>query len=135
MFLVVAVRLVAVRRRAPEVRAESSCETGRGMSGKEWDQVPVYSFRLFIAGRTARSLAAESNLRLLCDTRLGGDYHLEVVDLADRPDLAVNEHIIATPTVIRLAPAPQVRVIGDLSELNRAAAHLGFPDPPAAWER
>lgn len=126
--------LVALRRRVPEVRADSSCETGRGMCGREWDQVPGYSFRLFIAGRTARSLAAESNLRLLCDTRLGGDYDLEVIDLADRPDLAASEHIIATPTVIRLAPAPQVRVIGDLSERDRAAAHLGFPDPAAVWE-
>lgn len=98
-----------------------------------WVSVTAYSFRLYVVGRTARSLAAESNLRLLCDTRLGGDYQLDVIDLVERPELAGQEGIMAAPLVIRLAPPPSVRVIGDLSELDRAAAHLGFPenvDPP-----
>lgn len=95
------------------------------------DEVAAYSFRLYTAGRSVRSLAAELNLRLLGDTRLGGDYELEVIDLGERPELAADEHIIATPTVIRLAPGLPVRVIGDLSELDRAAAYLGFPDSPA----
>lgn len=88
----------------------------------------AYSFRLFIVGRTARSLAAESNLRLLCDTRVGGDYEIDVIDLVERPEVAGQEGIMAAPLVVRLAPPPQVRVIGDLSELDRAAAHLGFPE-------
>jgi circadian clock protein KaiB len=96
--------------------------------------VTAYSFRLYVVGRTARSLAAELNLRRMCDTRLGGDCDIEVIDLIDSPELAAEEHIMAAPMVVRLAPSPQVRAIGDLSDLDRAAEYLGFPaavdEPP-----
>lgn len=92
------------------------------------DQVTTYSFRLYTAGRSTRSQAAEANLRMLCATRLAGDYQLEVIDIVECPELVAKEHVIATPTVVRLTPSPQLRVIGDLSELDRAAAFLGFPE-------
>jgi circadian clock protein KaiB len=43
----------------------------------------TYSFRPFVAGQTERSAAAESNLRMLCESRLPGSYELEVVDAAE----------------------------------------------------
>ena len=88
-----------------------------------------FSFRLYVTGDTERSLAAVANLRFLCETHLSGRYEVEVVDAAERPDLAEKEQVLATPMVIRLAPAPQRRVIGDLSDHSRAAAALGLSDP------
>jgi circadian clock protein KaiB len=85
-----------------------------------------YSFRLYVAGRTARSQAAESNLRLLCEARLA-HHAIEIIDVAERPDQAEEARILATPTVIRVTPAPQLRVVGDLSDHDRAAAVLGLP--------
>lgn len=87
----------------------------------------TYAFRLYVAGGTARSEAAESNLRFLCESRLQGDYEIDVVDTMGQPELAERERIIATPTVVRLAPSPELRVIGDLSDHDRAAAYLGLP--------
>jgi circadian clock protein KaiB len=87
-----------------------------------------YSFRLYVAGQTARSQAAISNLRFLCESRLPSRYVIEVIDAVERPDLAEQARILATPTVIRLEPLPQLRVIGDLSDHGRAAAVLGLPD-------
>lgn len=94
-----------------------------------------YTFRLYVAGRTARSEAALVNLRTLCESRLKDDYELEIVDVAEQPHLAETERIFATPTVIRLAPAPQVRIIGDLSDHHRAALFLGLPQAgsPEGW--
>lgn len=94
----------------------------------------VYSFRLYVAGRTERSQTAEANLRALCDNHLGGQYELEIVDTVERPDLAEQQHILATPTVVRLAPLPQRRVIGDLSDQQRVAAALGVPGGVTAPE-
>ena len=90
----------------------------------------MYSFRLYVAGQTERSQAAEANLRALCDSRLSGRYELEVVDAAEQPGLAEEQRILATPTVIRLAPLPQRRVIGDLSDHHHAAYALGLPERP-----
>jgi circadian clock protein KaiB len=91
----------------------------------------VYSFRLYVAGQTERSQAAVANLRSLCESMVPGRYELEVVDAAERPDVASEERILATPTVVRLAPLPQRRVIGDLSDHSRTAAALGLPNPDA----
>ena len=91
----------------------------------------AYSFRLYVAGQTARSQAAEANLRALCESRLPGGYELEVVDATEQPGLAEQERILATPTVVRLAPLPKRRVIGDLSDHQRAAYALGLPELPS----
>jgi circadian clock protein KaiB len=86
-----------------------------------------YSFRLYVAGQTARSQAAVSNLRFLCESHLPSRYEIEIVDAVERPDLAEEARILATPTVVRVEPLPQLRVIGDLSDHGRAAAVLGLP--------
>ncbi|MEV0603820.1 circadian clock KaiB family protein [Streptomyces sp. NPDC050315] len=87
----------------------------------------TYSFKLFIAGQTVRSQEAVANLRLLCDSRLRNRYDLQIVDAVECPELAEEGRILATPTVIRLSPPPQRRVIGDLSDHQRAAVALGLP--------
>jgi len=89
--------------------------------------VTTYSFRLYVAGQTERSQAAEANLRVLCESRLPGSYELEVIDATEQPGLAEEQRILATPTVLRLTPLPQRRVIGDLSDHQRAAYALGLP--------
>jgi circadian clock protein KaiB len=94
-----------------------------------------YSFRLYVAGRTARSQAAVSNLRFLCESHLPSRYEIEVIDAIERPDLAEEARILATPTVVRLAPVPQLRVIGDLSDHGRAANVLGLADTGGVCSR
>jgi circadian clock protein KaiB len=91
------------------------------------DQAVDYSFRLYVAGQTVRSHEAESNLRGLCESHLPGRYEFEVIDAVEHPDLAEDEQILATPTVVRRSPSPELRVIGDLSDQRRAAVCLGFP--------
>ncbi|MFE6892640.1 circadian clock KaiB family protein [Streptomyces sp. NPDC057694] len=88
----------------------------------------TYVFTLYVAGATERSDAARSNLRRLCASRLVDGYEVTVIDVVDRPELAEEHRILATPTVIRIAPLPQRRVIGDLSDERRAALALGLPD-------
>jgi circadian clock protein KaiB len=90
--------------------------------------VITYSFRLYVAGQTERSQTALANLRVLCEAVLPGRYELEVVDVVEQPGRAEEQRILATPTVVRLAPSPQRRVIGDLSDHRRAALALGLPD-------
>jgi circadian clock protein KaiB len=90
--------------------------------------VADYSFRLYVTGDTTLSQEAETNLRALCKNRLDGRCEIEIVDVLERPDVAEEELIIATPTVVRLAPPPRLRVIGDLSDRERAADAFGLPD-------
>ncbi|GHJ34896.1 circadian clock KaiB family protein [Streptomyces sp. TS71-3] len=94
-----------------------------------------FAFRLYVAGQSERSSAAEANLRALAGERLPGGYELEVVDVVARPGLAEEQRILVTPTVVRLLPLPQLRVIGDLSDPPRVANALGLPGEPREVRR
>jgi circadian clock protein KaiB len=93
------------------------------------ETVADYSFRLYVTGDTTLSQEAETNLRALCKDRLDGRHEIEIVDVLERPDVAEEELVIATPTVVRLAPPPRLRVIGDLSDRELAADAFGLPRP------
>src|SRR5579872_642121 len=84
----------------------------------------VWDLRLYVAGKTAKSVAALDNLRRLCEEHLRGKYRIEVVDLLVHPQLAKGDQIIAIPTLIRKLPAPIRKVIGDLSNAERTLVGL-----------
>ena len=88
-----------------------------------------WELRLYVAGKTPKSLAAIAKLQRLCDDHLAGKYTIEVVDLIAHPHLAKGDEIIAIPTVVRKLPEPIRRVIGDLSNTERAL--LGLQVRPA----
>lgn len=85
-----------------------------------------WELRLYVAGKTPKSLAAIANLQRLCDEHLAGMYTIEVIDLIAQPHLAKGDEIIAIPTLIRRLPEPVRRVIGDLSNLQRALVGLAL---------
>ncbi len=77
-----------------------------------------YVLRLFVAGATARSRQALLGVRRLCKTELNGDYDLEVIDIYQQPDLARDNQIVATPTLIKEFPRPVRRFIGNLAGIT-----------------
>jgi len=83
-----------------------------------------YNLRLYVAGQTPKSLAAIANLRRLCDTYLVGRYSVEIIDLVDKPHLAVLDQILALPTLVRRLPKPLKRIIGDLSRTEHVLVGL-----------
>lgn len=83
-----------------------------------------WELRLYVAGKTARSVAAFENLQRLCEEHLKGKYHIEVVDLVAHPQLAKGDQIVAIPTLVRKLPEPIRKVIGDLSNVERTLVGL-----------
>ncbi len=83
-----------------------------------------YELRLYVAGQTAKSLTALSNLRWLCETHLAGQYRIEVIDLLKTPQLAAGDQILAVPTLVRRLLEPIKKIIGDLS--NEARVLVGL---------
>jgi len=85
---------------------------------------PMWDLRLYIAGQSPKSLHAVANLRRLCHEYLSGQYVVEIVDLAKEPERARGDEILAIPTLVRRAPSPRCRFIGDLSNTERVLAGL-----------
>jgi circadian clock protein KaiB len=84
----------------------------------------TWKFALYVAGDTARSDSAMRSLEQICNSHLGNDYAIEVIDLLKHPELARKHQILAVPTAIRTYPLPERRVIGDLSRTERIVAFL-----------
>lgn len=88
------------------------------------DTDEVWELRLYVAGQTPKSIAALSNLKSICEEHLAGRYKIEVIDLLKNPKLARDEQIVAIPTLVRKLPDPIRRIVGDLSDTERALVGL-----------
>jgi circadian clock protein KaiB len=83
-----------------------------------------YLLKLFITGQTPRSSRAITNLRRICEEELGTEYDLIIIDVLEQPQLAEDEKILATPTLIKEHPPPIRRIIGDLSDTKQVLLGL-----------
>jgi circadian clock protein KaiB len=77
------------------------------------------SLRLYVAGNAPNSLRAIANARAICDEHFAARHDLEIVDLLEHPRRALADRIIVTPTLLKVAPLPAQRVIGNLSDTNQ----------------
>lgn len=91
-----------------------------------------YELRLYVTGATPRSGNAVASVKAICEEHLPGQYVLEVVDLYQQPHLAEGDHILATPTLIKLQPPPLRRLVGDLSDEERVLSGLDLKPQPSA---
>ena len=87
---------------------------------------PVHSFCLFIAGSTPRNEQVIRNLEQVCREHLGGRFQLRVIDVRQQPEAAEEARILATPTLIREAPRPVQRIIGNLADRGQLTQQLGL---------
>lgn len=83
-----------------------------------------YVLKLYVTGRTPRTEQAIIGVREICERDLAGFCELDVVDVLERPQLAENERILATPTLVRELPTPLRRVVGDLSDRKKVLVGL-----------
>ena len=77
-----------------------------------------------MTGASSRTAPAIANLRRICEQELEGRYDLEIIDVQEHPELAEDEKILATPTLIKSLPLPLRRVIGDLSDKEKVLLGL-----------
>jgi circadian clock protein KaiB len=85
-----------------------------------------YILRLFVAGTTQRSQNAITNVRRICEQHLAERFELEVIDVYTHPQQTRDLQIVATPTLVKLEPAPLRRIVGDLSNCDRVLIGLGL---------
>jgi circadian clock protein KaiB len=85
-----------------------------------------WELRLYVAGRTQKSVAAINNLNKLCEEHLKGKYVIEVIDLLVHPQLAEGDQIFAIPTLVKKVPEPIRKIIGDLSNEEKVLVGLNI---------
>ena len=76
----------------------------------------IYRFDLYIAGGSSRSRRAVKRMREICEGPLRGRSRLDIIDVLEQPQEAEGEKIIVTPTLVKREPAPELRILGDLTD-------------------
>lgn len=90
----------------------------------------IWELRLYIAGRSPKSVTALANIKRVCEEQMKGRYRLEVIDLLKHPKLAAQDQILAIPTLVRRLPPPLRKLIGDLSQSDRIVVGLDLRPLP-----
>ena len=86
----------------------------------------MYLLKLYVLGITQKIEKVVKNLQQELDAKLGKDYTLEIINLLEKPRLAADDQIIATPTLVKKLPPPVKRIIGDLSDVNGVLVGLNL---------
>lgn len=117
-------------QRQPEVAqvlsltgVETMVGDGDGAVGAA-DQAPA--LRLYISRRSGAGQAIERSLRALASDLPAGSLELEVIDVFEDPRRAQEDRVIATPTLIRTRPLPELRAIGTIEDLDAVVSQLGL---------
>ncbi len=86
----------------------------------------TWELKLYVAGKTSKSVLALKNLEKYCKEHLEGKYRIEVIDLIKKPQLAEGDQIFAIPTLVRKVPEPIRKIIGDLSNEEKVLVGLNI---------
>lgn len=82
--------------------------------------------RLYVSGMSPRSMEAIESIRTLCSHYTEDDYNLEIIDIYQHPEMATTDHIVFSPSLVRLMPLPRKVLIGSSYNTDRVKNILGF---------
>ena len=88
------------------------------------DDIKPYVLRLYVTDATPKSARAIVNARRILEEHLPGKYSLEILNIGEHVAQAARDQIICAPTLLRLAPPPARRIIGDMSDVVRVLKGL-----------
>jgi circadian clock protein KaiB len=94
----------------------------------------TWQLRLYVTDRSPKCVRAMANLERACRHWLPGRHDIEVVDLLEDPGRAVEDQIVAVPTLVKAYPPPVRTIVGDFSFIDSQdllfGMHLGPGDSP-----
>jgi circadian clock protein KaiB len=82
--------------------------------------------QLYVSGMSPKSMEAIENIKHLCDEHLKDSFELEVIDIYKNPAAASEQHIVFSPSLIKLQPLPKKVLIGNLSDKDKVVKALGI---------
>ena len=82
----------------------------------------MIKLRLYVTGRTPTGEAVIARIHKAMEEQ--GDYELEVLDLFEHPDRALDDAVLATPTLLKVLPPPLRTLVGDLRDSEKILVGL-----------
>lgn len=99
------------------------------MNNKEEDSFGVQGklvLQLYVSGMSPKSMEAIENIKHLCDEHLQGSFELEIIDLYKNPEIASEQQIIFSPSLVKTLPLPKKTLIGTFGDTDKVIRGLGI---------
>lgn len=103
-------------------------KTGRQKTDDPAGGTPFYRLRLFVAGDEPNSVQARATLSRLCDEHLKDCCEIQLVDVFEDYQAAIDHRVMVVPALIVEAPPPAKTIVGSLSDEGRLLAALGITE-------
>jgi circadian clock protein KaiB len=85
-----------------------------------------FILQLFVTGMSATSMKAIENIKRFCEQYLPEMYELEIIDLYKHPEMAKQQEIVFSPSLVKQFPLPKKTLIGSFSDTQRVIKALGI---------
>ncbi len=82
--------------------------------------------QLYVSGMSPKSMEAIENIKLLCDEYLKDAFELEIIDIYKHPEVASQQQIVFSPSLIKNLPLPRKTLVGNFSDANKVIKALGI---------
>jgi circadian clock protein KaiB len=82
--------------------------------------------RLFVSGMSPKSMEAIENINKICAEYLENAFDLEIIDLYKHPELATEQQIVFSPSLIKSHPLPKKTMVGTFSDSEKVIKGLGI---------
>ena len=82
--------------------------------------------QLYVSGMSPKSMEAIENIKRLCDERLKDAFELEIIDIYKNPEIASQQQIVFSPSLIKSLPLPKKILIGNFSDSEKVIKALGI---------
>ncbi len=86
----------------------------------------MWAFKVYVAGAAPNSLRAIANLYAILRQFLPDNHSIEIIDILEDPLAALRDGILVTPTVVKLSPPPQRKLLGNLDDREKVLLALGL---------
>jgi circadian clock protein KaiB len=82
--------------------------------------------QLYVSGMSPKSMEAIENINRLCAEYLEDSFDLEIIDLYKHPELAAEQQIVFSPSLIKRLPLPKKTLVGTFSDKEKVIKGLGI---------
>ena len=80
----------------------------------------------YVSGMSPRSMEAIENINKICSEFLEESFQLEIIDLYKHPEVASEQQIIFSPSLIKRRPLPKKTIVGTFSDSQKVIKGLGI---------
>lgn len=86
----------------------------------------ILLLQLYVSGMSPKSMEAVENIKKICSELMQDSFQLEIIDLYKHPELASEQQIVFSPSLIKRNPLPKKTLVGTFSDTEKVIRGLGI---------